>query len=450
MGNAFGALGADPAAAAINPAGFALYRSSSLSLSLSLDVVTDKAAYYGLRQNATEGRVALPNLAFVMHAPGKEGGLRSAAYGLVHDRAEVHRSRTSAFGDRVPSTVLQRFVEEAEGTPFGSIGSAFPFTAGLAWETFGIDTLPGFTDRYFPYIPYGSPTNQRHTIEAAGSTSRTSFFYAANLDDRIHLGAQASIVGHRFNRTTTHAEYSLDPTLALGQLEFQEKLVTTGSGLELAVGAVVRPHDRWRVGASFFGPAWMSMSDAYVTRMRTGFRDEGGQDDFDLDVYSPDGSFAYRITTPWRATASAAYIAGGNGLVSIDYEYADLPGTRFGRSRRIDDSYDFAAENAAIGRRFRGQHAVRAGTEWRFGNWYARGGWGFVQDGWRKGDLLAGRSRRTYALGGGHRGEHITIDLALAWGVRGLRNYAYDPALVEPMEIDRSTVTTLLTVAFRP
>ncbi|MFN3874912.1 MAG: hypothetical protein ACK4L7_03245, partial [Flavobacteriales bacterium] len=269
-------------------------------------------------------------------------------------------------------------------------------------------------------------------------------------EKRIHLGAQASIVGHRFNRTITHAEYSLDPVLALGQLEFQEKLVTSGSGVELAAGALVRLHDRWRAGASLFSPAWMSMSDAYVTRMRTGFRDMGGADDFDLEASSPDGSFAYRLHTPWRATASAAYIAGGHGLVSIDYEYADLPAMRFGRSRRIDDSYDFAAENAAIRSRFKPQHSVRAGTEWRFGNWYARGGWGLVQDGWRKGDALAGSGRRTYALGGGHRGEHLAIDLALSWGVRGLRSYAYDPALVEPMDIDRSTMSTLLTLAFRP
>lgn len=33
-----------------------------------------------------------------------------------------------------------------------------------------------------------------------------------------------------------------------------------------------------------------------------------------------------------------------------------------------------------IRKRFRSQGTLRAGTEWRFGNWYYRGGWAFTSD----------------------------------------------------------------------
>ncbi|WKZ64911.1 MAG: hypothetical protein QY325_09055 [Flavobacteriales bacterium] len=451
MGNAFGALGADPVAAGINPAGMALYRASSLSLTLGVDVIGDAATYYGTGSSATASRLSLPNLALVVHNPGKaDGAMVASVYGIVYDRIELQRFSTDALADRAPTTMLAHFVNQADGIPYTTLPDDLPFGAGLAWNAFGIDTLPGSTDAYFSYIPMGSDTRQRHTVEANGATNRTGIFYAANIDDRIYIGATANIMGHRFRRTTTHTEYSLDQGLDLGQMEFREELVTSGGGFELLVGVIGRFSDRVRAGVAFQSPQWMQLNDAFNTSVRTGFRSTQGLDDYDLTYESPDGSFSYRINTPWRATASAAYIAGANGLVSIDYSYGDTRSLRFGRSATLDDPYDFALENAAIKDRFRAQHSVRIGTEWRAGSWYYRGGWGFVQDPYVTTDAQRGTARRTYAAGIGYRGAHVTVDLAANYTVQDLRKFAYDPALVEPMLVRRGVVSTFLTLGLRP
>ncbi|MBK9147636.1 MAG: hypothetical protein IPM12_07455 [Flavobacteriales bacterium] len=451
LGNAFGAVGADPVSISINPAGFALYRSTSLSLSLGLGVVNDRSLHYGSTTNATDARVSIPNLAFVMRGtPKEQGWFKGGTYGVVYDRIATHHVRTDALAERVPGTMLTQFVNQANGTPSYAIYDAFPFGAALAWDLFAIDTVPGDTLNYFSGVPADGFTRQRDLIESSGATTRTGFFYAANFDDRIYLGASMNIIGHRYRRTLTHTEYSLEPNNEIEQVEFQERLITRASGVELSIGALFRVTERLRAGAAFHGPQWLSLNDAYTTTMRAGYASVGARGDFDQEAESPDGSFAYRLTAPWRAVVSAAYVAGANGLVSIDYEYADAANMRYRRSATLEDPYDFESENLAIRSRFVPQHSVRVGTEWRFSNWYGRAGWGFVSDPYRAGDILRGQGQRNYAAGIGYRGQHVTLDFSANYAVQGVRYHAYDPELVDAVVIDRGRFGAMVTIGLRP
>lgn len=56
---------------------------------------------------------------------------------------------------------------------------------------------------------------------------------------------------------------------------------------------------------------------------------------------SPDGTFTYQLRIPWRAVGSMAYVVGAHGLVSIDYEHAEVPSMRFAPSNTLEDLYDF-------------------------------------------------------------------------------------------------------------
>lgn len=449
MGNAFGALGADPVALCINPAGFGLYRASSLSLTTTLDFNADKATHYGTTSKDLQQRFALSNAALVLQREGEKEG-RSSVFGVVYDRVQSHHNSTNVLGNTVPSTILQAFADEAFGVPYSRILDDLPFTAGLAWEAYGLDTLAGTVDQYLPFIPFGSNTQQRRAIEAHGATTRTGLFYAGNLDDRVYLGGALNVMGHRFNRTLTHTENSLDGTLDLGTVNSKEKLATSGNGFELSLGAIFRVNDRVRLGAAFFSPQWWQLNDSYVHEMSTTFRSPDTEGNYTYQSISPDGTFSYRVHTPWRATASVAYIAGQHGLVSLDYEYSDLRNMRFRAANNLEDLYDFELENRAIQRRFTAMHSIRVGTEWRLDNWYLRGGFGFVPDPFQSNDLESGQSLRSFALGAGYRGAHLTVDLGLERWLQGFQTYLYDPALVESTVIDRSGFRSLVTVALRP
>ena len=454
LANAFGALGADGSSISINPAGLGLYRTSELSLTPGFDVNGANSLYYGSKATDSQSRFYFGNMTLAVNSPSKSGSdWRSSTFGIIYDRQATHHWARQATGDRVPSSILDDFASQAEGILADDLFDALPFTSGLAYDTYGInpvDPTDTLGTSYAAALPFGADVSQSHTIDSRGANNTTSFFYAANWMDRLYIGFSLGIVGHRFTRTITHQETTLDEAIDLKDLTYKENLATTGNGIDLKAGLIARLSDRFRLGVAFHSPQWTQLNDAYTHLMTTNFRTADSEGRTSYTSTSPDGIFNYRVHTPWRTVLSAAYIAGGHGLVSVDYEYVDYGNARFKPSNKLVDPYDFALENEVIKERFRPVHSVRVGTEWRNGNWYFRLGWGFVPDAYEKTDPLHGQAQRTYAGGIGYRTDHLGIDLGLNYVESSTNYYQYDPALVDVTMEDRSTVRTLVTVSLRP
>lgn len=453
LGSAMGAVGADPGAASLNPAGFGLYNTSEFSLTPGLSVTAAENTHYGTAASATNTRAYVNNFALVLCYPGKTtSNWKATQFGVSFDREASFHAQRQATGASVNSTILQQFANEARGTLPGDLYTSYPFTSGLAWDAYGIDPATGdsLNTSYVPAIPFGSDVRQTQVIDSYGRLQTTSLFFAANWIDRLYLGASVGLVGVRFERTTTHTETSLTDTVDLADLTYTEDLITSGGGVDVKVGLIGRVTDRLRLGFSFHSPKWLTLDDAFRTRMVTRFRTPDGQGNTGYEAASPDGIFRYNVNTPWNLVASAAYIAGGNGLVSVDYGYTDFTSMRLRGDNTVPDSYDFAAENNAIRDSFRGAHSVRVGTEWRMGTWYMRGGWGWWQDPYADGDLRQGTGYKRYTVGGGYRTDHLSIDLALVYGTRTANRLLYDPALVNATNEVITNVQSLVTIAYRP
>lgn len=459
LANAFGAVGADPAAIGINPAGFGLYRISEVSFTPSIEVNDAASTFYRTKASDTQTRFHFNNLALVLNSPSKSGGdWRSSTYGVVYDRQQSHHWRKQARGSDVPSTFLQRFVNEANGTSIDQLNNdVFPFSSSLAWYTYGIndayptgpdgDTIP---NQYVSAIPFGEPTDQVHTVESSGASSKTSFFYSGNYMDRLYIGMSVGIAGHRFRRTTEHTETTVDQNIDLREVTYREELTTNGNGIDVKVGVLGRATERLRLGAAFHSPQWMQLNDAFFYDMYTYFRTPDSEGVSDYRANSPDGVFSYNVHTPWKVAASAAYIAGANGLVSVDYEYTDYTRMRFRPSSRLVDDYDFAYENDLIKGSFRAVHSVRVGTEWRMGSWYYRLGWGFVPDAYRPTDARHGQAMKVYAAGLGYRTDHVGVELGLNYTQQQSNSFPYPPELVSPVREDLTSYRSFVTVSFRP
>lgn len=447
MGGAFGAIGADPASASTNPAGFGLYNASELSLTPVFEVNDSRATYYGNATSSAQQRLALQNMALMLNYPS-EGGKkwRGGTFGISFDRQSSFHWKERAMADRVPGSIIQRFVNEAQGTSYQQLESgALPFSSGLAWYAYAMDTIPGDSASYIGAIPTGTNTKQDQLVDASGRLNTTSFFYANNFNDKVYFGITLGLVGVRFERYTTHKETTADPAIDLETLRYKEDLVTTGNGVDVKVGMIARATDKLRLGASFHSPMWLLLSDAYGYSLLTNFRaGDGYVED------SPTGSFSYRVNTPWRVLASAAYQVGKSGIISVDYTYTDYRNARLRASRELVDEYDFALENELIRDRFRGTHGVRAGTEWRSGAWYIRGGWAYVPSGYGNNDKRQGSAYRIFTGGLGFRQTHFNIDLAVMYGKRTTQWYTYSPELVDPVSSRLGDVRTMLTLSLRP
>ena len=453
MGSAMGAVGADPAAATLNPAGFGLYNTSELSLTTGLEVNTADTWHYGTNASASDVRFHLNNVALILSFPSKQGGdLRGGTFGFSYDRQASYHWDEQAVGHGVNSTILQRFVNEAEGTAPSDLPNNFPFSSSLAWDAYGIDPLDTISNSYVSAIPYGTSTvEQSHHIASSGRLSNTSFFYANNYKDKLYFGLSVGLIGARYERHTTHTETSNDLSLAIRDLTYKEDLLTTGNGIDVKVGVIGRVTNSLRVGLAYHSPMWMSMSDAYNYGLTTNFRNVPGTPPQDhYSIISPYGTFDYRVTTPWRLVASAMYQVGKHGLVSVDYCYTDFTSQRLKAADGTSDTYDFSMENNVISNNFVSTNSFRAGTEWRSGNWYFRGGWGIWPDAYSEKDRRHGTSYKRYTGGIGYRVAHMSIDFAMVYGTRDINYYQYDADLIEATNEKQTDVRGMLTVAFRP
>ena len=447
LANAFGALGGDGSAIALNPAGFGVYRTSELSFTPSLEVNDVTSTYHGLSAADTETRFHFSNLTLAINNQAKaESDWRSSTYGVSFDRQATHHWRHQAEGRNVDGSVLHHFhneITQANILP-EEFGTALPFSGSLAWETYALDTLDGVL---YPLIPFGATTDQTHTRETRGAATSTSFFFAGNYKDRLYLGASLGVSGHRFRRNLVQRETTVDENEIMREVTYREEVATTGNGFELKIGAIGRITEQFRMGLAFHSPQWLQLNDAYVMRMSTDFRVPFyGQ--MGTEEFSPDGVFNYRLNTPWRVLVSAAFIAGPNGLFSLEYEYADMRRMRFRPSSRIVDDYDFRTENNIIRDVFQPVHTVRAGTEWRTGAWYYRLGFGYATDPYVGTDARHGSPFRHYAGGIGYRTDHVGVDLAFNVQQRGIAYLPYSGA--EPISAELATYRTMLTLSFRP
>ena len=448
MAGAFGALGADPAAASINPAGLALYSTSEFSLTPSFEVQDAKATHYGTSSSNTDNRFFFNNLFLQFAARGSTGSKwTNYSFGLSYDRLTSFHWERQAIGENVNSTIAQRFVNEANGTPDYLLDSIFPFGAGLAWLAYAFDPLDSADNTYVSAIPVGSRVDQAHTISSSGNVHSTSLFFAASYMDELFIGGSIGIYGVRHERITTHKETSLDQSLALETLTYDENLLTTGSGFDLKLGAVVRAGEKARLGLAFHSPVWMQLSDGYVTEVRTTFRNDGSQ----FAEESPDGTFTYRGRTPLRIVASGALIVGKLGSFSVDYEFADYRHMRLKPSTGLIDAYDFSQENSIIRDHYRIAHHVRAGTEWRVGSkMYLRAGAGYWPDPYVKNDARHGLPLIRYTGGLGYRSTRWSVDFAGLYGSRTGNYFQYDPSLVDATNETLTEYKVFVTVAYRP
>jgi hypothetical protein len=170
--------------------------------------------------------------------------------------------------------------------------------------------------------------------------------------------------------------------------------------------------------------------------------------DWNAIQYSPVGTYDYRLTTPFRAMGSVAFIIGQYGLVSADYEYVNYSQARF------NSSYDSYSEvNDEIKSEYQSWGNIRAGTEWRLSNFRIRGGFAYFSNASAVVNPNTGKTNnneRFQASGGlGYRAKHFFADVTYVWTKMNQDYYLYDASMVNPAAISYYTNTVLTTVGVR-
>ncbi len=432
MGGAFGALGGDLSALSINPAGIAVFRSSELSMSLGLNSHAVNTTFRDIENEQRQFGLNVPHIGLVGVTTSNNPNWSRVNFGISFNRTSSFNEKFISRGRANGNSFLEQYVSQANGFFGDELVNEFPFGAGLAWDTFLIDPIDTVNLSQYISANPGGEYDQMKTVTRNGHASETVVALGGVYQDVLHVGVTLGFPSISFSEESQYIEENLPANSELESFTQTETINTTGRGVNLKIGGIMKVTDYLRVGLAFHTPSILTITDTYDTEIRSNFKD-GEQ----YTALSPLGNFEYRLRTPARYVVSAAYILGKSGIISADYEFINYRGANMRQSYTAIDPYNFSSENEFIDESFRGAHNVRLGAEMRLNKYLSlRGGFALQQSA-EDPTLIANISdRMNYSGGIGYRKSGYFFDIAYRLATWQNTYFITNPQLAPQSSLD--------------
>jgi hypothetical protein len=405
MSGAFGALGGDFSTLASNPGGIGIYRGSEFSFTPSIYVGKTDSKFLNNVQDENKYNFNFGNIGLIytnkMTNDQTTPGWKSWNFGIGYNRISNFHNRSSYEGFNQNNSLTQYFAENANGLDPDLLD---PFYENLAWNTYLIND--DATNNYSAAVPNGKIL-QRRNSESRGAIGELDFTWGGNYSNKLYVGGSLGFNTLRYIEETSYEEVDKDNLIdSLQQFEFTQNLTTRGLGFNFKFGAIYRLTDWVRIGGAVHTPTWYSLNDHFNSEFKSRFDSGSTYQDESL------GEFDYEMRTPFKAIGSIAFVFGKHGVLSADYEFADISSARF-------DSQEssFTETNSIIRKKYRETGMVRLGTEWRFANLSLRGGTAFTSSPMNSAYKVSGYdfSEVNYSGGIGIRDNHTFLDFTYVY-----------------------------------
>jgi long-subunit fatty acid transport protein len=422
----FGAVGGDYSAVSSNPAGLARFKKHNFSMSTALEVPKVTADFYGSQTTESETYFKISNISYIKAYnldPTTFNNWYGIQLGLGYNRIRSY-NEVAHYTGTSDGSLLHSFINQANGTSPDNIYDAFPFDAGLAYDTYALD--PGPNNTYVTDFTSGLATHDR-TIRKKGGVGEYSFTLSGNYANKLFLGGALNINRIRYSDHMEHKEVYADQTLWIQDIRYLFDLDIVGWGIGARIGAIYLPVDWIRVGLSVQSPTRYNLSDTWSANMYTG-TDDGLKYVSEENV--PYGSYKYRLQTPMRGNLSVGFIYKKLGSLGVDVEYVDYAGANLSSKKYSEAPYLFTVENAQIENIYRAAINIKTGVEVRVNSQlYLRGGYANYQSPFKEGKGNALYATQFYTGGLGYNWGNFYLDAALSIRKNKADYYAYDPTL---------------------
>ncbi|HPS62922.1 MAG TPA: hypothetical protein PLK82_07670, partial [Bacteroidales bacterium] len=426
------------------PGGLGLYTASELTFTLAPNVGYSSTNYEGNSLSDNRVNLGVGNFGVVLSMKPYVKGNHALRYfniGIGFNRQNDFNNRVAIRGINNRNSLMQSFADKLNNPtvePWQYVEDDYPFDLGLAYATNLVvyDTL---SNTYFCDAAFGGVTQDK-IIETQGSMNELDLAMGANISDKLFVGLTFGIPTINYYEYSTYKEWSNSDTVPnFISLTYKYDLHTKGTGFNLKAGLIYKPVKWMRIGAAIHTPTWYpSMTDRWYSSMESSFTNTS----WNSYKESPVGTYDYRLTTPFRAFGSLAFIVGRLGLISADYEYVDYSQARFNSS-----GDNFSDVNQSIKSDYGSWGNLRIGTEWRLDNFRIRGGFGYFSNPYTR---KTNNSERFQISGGiGYRGKNFFADGTYTWSRMNQNYYLYDASMVNPAAITSYTHTVSMTVGVR-
>ena len=463
MAGAFGALGGDASAISINPAGLGIYRSSEFAFTSGLIYNQVNTELNGVSATDNNYKVPLNNMSYIINFGGdtnKKSGLVNSSFGITFNKLKNFNRNIYIKGGPQNTSMTDYMAGFSNGltvtdlTLVDSTGydpcdvDYIPWLSVLAFEAELIDTVD--TDYYWEsLLKQGENISPDYSLTESGYINEWNFSYAANISNRIYIGASLGIQDIKYSRTSIYSEDFFDG----GGFDLTNHFITYGSGINFKIGTILRPFDFLRLGAALHTPTFLSLTDEYNAYVESTI---GSSE-------TPLGGSYYKIQGPMQTNLSAALIVGKIGLLSVDYGFTNYTSITIRDDNNL--SAPFVKENQGIANYLQDTHTLKIGTEIRINdNFSLRAGYGLATPATNNSkarkelpentmrtdpEYFLDQNTKYSTIGFGYREGNCFFDFAYMQRNQSQDFYAYNLNGASKATVNNSTNNFIATLGFR-
>lgn len=456
MGGAMSALGADISTIGTNPAGIGLFRGNDVTVSLGFNNNQAKSDMGGSIATEKRTKASFDQAGLVWSTKiGNKTDLRYLNFAFnYHKRANFNRQFSANGRFSNGASLTWQMADMLLGADYYNVEEDFaelydaenPYTDTYYWGTPFLGALGARTNLVSPILQsetdasivgmegWNASNNQYYSREEGG-INEYDINMALNVQDRYYFGVTLGIYSLNYNRYSSYGETFTEG----GDFTLNNFYSADGSGIDLKLGAIVRPfaYSPFRIGLAIHTPIWYSVTEHYTANLTSNLPVLGTTTENLVDYLHPEFVHDIRLTTPWRFNISAGTIVGGIMALDAEYEYA-----KYSSAKLYESGGNEVNGTAAVNETLKGVHTFRIGMETKVTSAFSvRAGYNFrsasVYDDSFKNipdtdetrtnpEYMNTKSFQAVTVGLGYRGKLFYADLAYKYDFYKADFYAFD------------------------
>ena len=471
MSGAFGALGGDLSAIAVNPAGSAVFNNGHFSISFGSENKANQASVLNSSNNFDKNSLTLNQIGGVITFENleKDKNWSKISLGISYNQTKNNFNEFSVYNISNSNSIDSYFLNNADGLrldqisafegesiteAYIDIGNVYGFShqqAFLGYESFIIEPLEYANENssYYSNVQSGV-FNQTYRSISRGYNGKLTANIGLQYNDNIYFGLNLNSHFIDYDNYTILNEINDNGEsgqFRINGIYFENKLSTFGEGFSAQFGVISKISDVLRLGFTYDTPTWFTITEETTQYLETSMVDEFDQNS--LLITNPNAINIYedyKIQMPSKITASGALVFKNFGLISFDYSRKDFSSMKF---KPENDSY-FSELNQEINFMLKEINTYRVGAEIISDRFSFRGGFMTEDTPYKSTDNNIDDSINGFSLGIGYKLNQSTIDLSYVKTNRLNYKRLFDTGLTNQvqLETDNSMLTISISTIF--
>ena len=444
IGGAMGSLGGEITSTFVNPAGLGFFKLSEIVLSPGFTLAKSDGSYR--ETDATSNNLNRFNIStsgFISANSDQGSRWVSKVFSIAINRTANFNNSVYYKGNNNYSSYSEQFSEEfaksgvsindVRYSPYLSLGTK------MAIYTYLIDTATLNGQLQIVGRPeYLNAVDQQNSITTKGGITELAVGYAGNLEDKFYIGGSIGVPIVKYERRTvfTETDASGDPNNNFKFSRYEEKLSTSGVGLNAKLGIIFKPVQQMRFGVAIHTPTIYGLKDKITAKMVTDVEklfgpNDPGVDSVNSDYYGQTPEYKYDLSSPWKFLVSGSYVfhevedvTQQRGFITADVEYVTYGASKLSSAEtNADDESYYDNVNKAVKAAYKGAFNFRVGAELKFNTLMTRLGFAHYGNPYKDGAFTAGITNISGGLG--YRDKGVFIDLTYVHSITRDVNFPY-------------------------